>query len=165
MILLRQGQQGFGEDHHAAGFYRNLPPAGAEGFASNTYNIANIQGSSQIPVCLFSQHIDFHVELNPAGRVAQIHERSFSHVTPAHDPACHRNLFAFILRFEIVYDLLSMLLRVKRGEFIRILPLVLKFLQLLSANTQNFAQVLFLFHLRFPNILFRHTIRSFRRSS
>ena len=107
-------------------FDRNLPAASTERLASHAYNVANIQGSSQAAVSLFPQHIDLDIELDPARRVAQIHEGGFPHIAPAHNAACHRNLFPLILFLKVLHNLLCVLFRVKGSVFVGVFPLVLQ---------------------------------------
>ena len=138
--LLRQGQQGFGEQGDVLGPDAHLAPLGAEDLAVHADNITD--------VVLLEFLIDFlvhlvlaGVELDAAIPVLKVAEADLAHAALAHQAAGHLHALA-LHGVEIVLDLLGGVVPVKPGLLEGILALGLEGGQLFPPDLPLLVQVL-----------------------
>ena len=131
--LLRQGQEGLGQQDNVVRPDAHLAPLGAERLALDAHDVADVE-LLELLIDLFVHLVLTGVELDAAVPVLQIAERYLTHAALAHEAACHLDGLA-LHRVEVVLDLLGGRIPVKAGDHKGVLALRLEIRQLLPANT------------------------------
>ena len=158
--LLRQGQQGFGQQGNFLHAHAHFSPLGTEDLALDPHDIADIVFSE--PVVYLGVHFVLPgVELDTARPVLEVAEADLSHTPFAHQPSRDGDLITLQL-FKLVFDLLGVVAHNVLSFLEGVPALLLQGAQLFPADTQDFAQVLLLFV-----CLLSHTnsVSSFARAS
>ncbi len=153
MELVRQGKKGFGKKRDASGVDGDFAPASAEHIARDGGDVADVP-VCQVPVDVLAHLVDLQVNLNAAGAVVKVQKAGLAHVAPAHDAAGDGDVFVFQL-VKAVADFLRESGAFAHGDLKRVFSLLLKRRQLLAADPQKLAQVLFvlLFLYRFFGVV------------
>ena len=130
--LLRQGQQGFGEQDDVLGPDAHLAPLGSEYLALNTNNIADVV-LLELLVNGFVHLVLPGIELDAAVPILKVAEGHLAHAPLAHEAAGHLDGLA-LHGVKVVLDLLGSSVPVKAGDGKGVLPLRLKCCQLFPAD-------------------------------
>ncbi len=141
MELLRQGQQGLGENGHRIGLNRDFPSLGAEHLALHAHNVANVQGGLHGPVGLLAHYINLGVKLDASGAVPQVQKGDLAHAPAAHNTPGQTDRFA-LQGVKMVRHILGLILHGEPGVAVGVLAVFLHVCQLLPADFQDFPHIL-----------------------
>ena len=124
MELLRQGQQGLGQQGDLLGVHGNFALLGAEHKPFHPHDVADIP-LFKIRVPVLPHVVPFDVHLHPIGVIPQIHEAGLAHDAAAHHPSRddHRLVFQLVEAFA---DLRVMGVNVEFSDGKGILPCLLQ---------------------------------------
>ena len=159
MVLLRQGQQGFGQQGDFLHPHGHLPPLGAEHHALYAQNVADVEFLE--PVILFLIHLVLAgVELDAAGAVLQVAEGHLPHAPLGHHPPGDGHRLA-LQGVEIGLDVGAVVVRLVLCDLEGVAAALLQLLQLIPADAQDLPEVLLPLRLGPVCLIFRHILRSF----
>ena len=137
--LLRQGNEGLGQESDLVGLYGDLAALGLEHLALNAHDIADID-LFELGEGLLAQLVDADIELDASLAVLKIAEHGFAHPALGHDASSDGDLFPF--------HLLKLFLHVSAaggddifGDLKGVFPRVLKLFELGAANEPLLGQV------------------------
>ena len=140
--LLGQGAQRLAQQRDLPGADGHLAPLGAEHLALDAHNIADVVFLEAVIVVLI--HLVLAgVDLDAAGLILQIAEGYLAHAALAHEAAGHGYLGA-LHGVEVVFDVLGVVRHVEFCDLEGVAALILQGLELLTADAQQFTQVLLL---------------------
>jgi len=140
--LLGQGAQRLAQQRDLPGADGHLAPLGAEHLALDAHNIADVVFLEAVIVVLI--HLVLAgVDLDAAGLILQIAEGYLAHAALAHEAAGHGYLGA-LHGVEVVFDVLGVVRHVEFCDLEGVVALILQGLELLTADAQQFTQVLLL---------------------
>ena len=155
MELLRQGQQGLGQQSHFLGPDGDFAPLGAEYHAVYAHNVANIILLEGL-IGLLAHLVPADIELNSALSILKIAEGNLAHDALGHQAA--RNFHRlFFHGLKAVTDFLGVVLLFKFRNLEGILACLLQCSELVPADLQQFPQILGVIH------IFRHRSPSVQR--
>ena len=138
--LLRQGNEGLGQQRDPAGLDGNFSPLGLEHLALDADHVADVQlfepGKGLLP-----QLVDADIELDAALPVLEVTEHRLAHTPLGHEASGHRDLLT-LQGLEVLLDIGAVMGNGVMGDLEGVLARLLELLQLGAADQALLIEVL-----------------------